>query len=99
MARPDRLVLAESAAAAEFGVSVDSCSASACLAGVAAADDDGVETDAAGVLATCKGAWEKHSETILLCKHVSVKKIAIWNVVRSTELRIKDSSQAVFHML
>ena len=65
MARPERLVLAESAAAAEFGVSVDSGSSGLAAAAGVAADADGVDTVAAGVLATCKEhAWKNHSANL-----------------------------------
>ena len=71
MARPDRLVLAESAAAAaaaEFGVSVDSGSSG--LAAGVVADADGVDTVAAGVLAACKVCMGKaFSKSFPILKH------------------------------
>ena len=71
MARPERLVLAESAAAAaEFGVSVDSGSSGLAAAAGVAADADGVDTVAAGVLAACKVCMGKaFSKSFPILKH------------------------------
>merc|ERR1719342_1252394 len=71
MARPDRLVLAESAAA-ELGVSVDSGSSG--LAAGVVADADGVDTVAAGVLAAffLGGAEGVSSAFLFLAPFVAV---------------------------